>query len=67
MDILPHKWSKKLKTYVENVSKVIIKGKLRLNQLVGIDPAEIIVPFTTDEIKKLWEENEPWQRACANF
>ena len=64
---LPHKPSKKLKTYVEKVSELIIKGKLRLRQLAGIDPAEIIVPFTADEIKKLWEDNEPWQRACANF
>ena len=46
---------------------MIIKGKLRLRQLAGIDPSEIIVPFTADEIKKLWEDNEPWQRASANF
>ena len=52
---------------MEKVSELIIKGKLRLRQLAGIDPAEIIVPSTTDEIKKLWEDNEPWQRACANF
>ena len=25
------------------------------------------MPFTTDEIKKLWEDNEPWQRVCGNF
>ena len=49
---LPQKPSKKLKTYVEKVSELIIKGKLRLRQLAGIDPAEIIVPFTADEIKK---------------
>ena len=64
---IPHKPNKKLKTYVEKVSELIIKGKLRLHQLAGIDPAEIIVPFTTEEIRKLWEYNEPWQRACANF
>ena len=57
---IPHKPSKKLKTYVEKISELIIIGKLRLPQLAGIDPAEIIVPFTTDEIKKLWEDNEPW-------
>ena len=64
---LPHKPSEKLKTYVKKVFELIIKGKLRLCQLAGIDPAEIIVPFTADEIKKLWEDNEPWQRDCANF
>ena len=53
---------------MEKVSELIIKGKLRLRQLAGIDPAKIIVPFIADEIKKkLWEDNEPWQRACANF
>ena len=53
---------------MEKVFELIIKGKLRLCLLAGIDPAEIIVPFTTDEIKKkLWDENEPWQRACAFF
>ena len=52
----------------KKVSELIIQGKLRLHLLAGIDPAEIIVPFTADEIKKkLWEDNEPWQRACANF
>ena len=56
---IPHKPSKKLKTYVEKVSELIIQGKLRLRQLAGIDPAEIIVPFTTEEIRKLWEDNEP--------
>ena len=37
---------------MEKVSELIIKGKLRLRQLAGIDPSEIIVPFTADEIKK---------------
>ena len=67
MDLLPHKPSKKLKTYVEKVSELIIKGKLRFRQLSGIDPAEITVPFTADEIKMLLEDNETWQRAHANF
>ena len=52
---------------MEKVSELILKGKLRLCQLAEIDPAEIIVPFTNDEIKKLWEDNEPWQRACKKF
>ena len=49
MDLLSHKPSKKLKGYVERVSELIIKGKLRLCWLAGIEPAEIIVPFTTVE------------------
>ena len=63
---LSHKLSKKLNTYVEKVFELILKGKLRLHQLAGIDPAEIIVPFNNGEIDKLWEESEPWQRACSN-
>ncbi|KAL6048456.1 hypothetical protein STEG23_026502, partial [Scotinomys teguina] len=64
---LPNKQSKKLKTYVEKISDLILKGKLRLHQLAGIDPAEIVVPLTKEEIEKLWAESEPWQRACSNF
>ena len=37
---------------MEKVSELIIKGKLRLRQLVGIDPAKIIVSFATDKLKK---------------
>ncbi|KAL6087838.1 hypothetical protein STEG23_011789 [Scotinomys teguina] len=64
---LPNKQSKKLKTYVEKISDLILKGKLRLRQLAGIDPAEIVVPLTKKDIEKLWAESEPWQRACSNF
>ncbi|KAL6087981.1 hypothetical protein STEG23_022841, partial [Scotinomys teguina] len=64
---LPNKQSKKLKIYVEKISDLILKGKLRLRQLAGIDPAEIVVPLTKEEIEKLWAESEPWQRACSNF
>ncbi|KAL6036096.1 hypothetical protein STEG23_018017 [Scotinomys teguina] len=64
---LPNKQSKKLKTYVEKISDLILKGKLRLRQLAGIDSAEIVVPLTKEDIEKLWAESEPWQRACSNF
>ena len=50
---MDNKPSKKLKTNVGKVSELIRKSKFRCHQLVGTDPAEIIVPFTTDEIKKL--------------
>lgn len=42
---LSHKLSKKNKTYVGKVSDLILKGTLKLHQLAGIDPAEIVVPF----------------------
>ena len=51
----------------KKVSELILKGKLRLCQLAGIDPAEIAVPFNNGEIDKLWAESEPWQRAYSNF
>ncbi|KAL6091369.1 hypothetical protein STEG23_030322 [Scotinomys teguina] len=63
---LPNKQSKKLKTYVEKISDLILKGKLRLRQLAGIDPTEIVVPLTKEDIEKLWAESEPWQRAKDN-
>ena len=59
--------SKKLKSHIENVSELILKRKLRLCQLVGVDPAEIVVPFTNAENSSLWTENEHWQRVSSNF
>ena len=38
---------------MEKVTELIIKGKLRLCHLVELDPSEIIVPFTNDEILKI--------------
>ncbi|KAL6032047.1 hypothetical protein STEG23_025200 [Scotinomys teguina] len=57
--VLPNKQSKNLKTYVEKISDLILKGKLRLRQLAGIDPAEIVIPLTKEDIEKLWAENDP--------
>ncbi|KAL6081333.1 hypothetical protein STEG23_037614 [Scotinomys teguina] len=64
---LPRKPNKKLKTYIEKISDLIHKGKLRLCQLTGMDPAEIVVPLTNEEVSSLWKDNEYWQRACSNF
>ncbi|MBV2133725.1 DDE-type integrase/transposase/recombinase [Pseudomonas sp. MAP12] len=64
---LPHKQNKKLKTYIEKISDLILKGKLRLRQLTGKDPAEIIVPLTNEEISSLWKDNEYWQIALTDF
>lgn len=47
---LLHKQSKKLKTSVENISDLILKGKLQLQQLTGMDLAETIIPLTNEEI-----------------
>ena len=49
------------------VSEFILKGKLRLNQSPGIDPAEIVVPFINTEVSSLWTESEHWQRGCSNI
>lgn len=38
---------------LEKFFNFIIKGKMRLHQLVGIDSAEIVVPFTNIEILSL--------------
>ena len=52
---------------MEKVSGLIRKEKLRLHQFSAIDPSEIVISFDNEEINKLWEESEPWQRACSNF
>lgn len=57
MDFLPHKGSKKLKTYVEKFSGLFLKGKLRLYQWTEYTEAEIMIPFTNAEISSLLGEN----------
>ncbi|KAL6030268.1 hypothetical protein STEG23_031665, partial [Scotinomys teguina] len=64
---LPCKPNRKLKTYIEKISDLIHKSKLRLHQLTGTDPAEIVVPLTNEQVSSLWKDNEYWQRACNNF
>lgn len=46
---------------------MILEGKMRLHRFAGIDPAEIVVPFTSAEIVSLGEDNGYWQRACCAF
>ena len=57
----------KIKNLHVKISILIIKGKTGLCQIAGIDPADITVFFTKDEIKKIWADIETCQRACANF
>ena len=47
-----------MKTHVEKLSELIIKGRIRLCQLSGTDPAKIVVTLTNDEIMSLWKLNE---------
>jgi hypothetical protein len=49
---LAQKQSKKLKI------ELIIKCRLRLYQLSGIDPAKMLAPLTNDEIISLWVISE---------
>ena len=47
------------------MSELIKKGKFKLYQLAGKDPAEIVVSFTKYEIDKLWTESESQQKELA--
>ena len=40
---------------------------MRLCQLVRMDLAEIVVPFTNSEIASLWAQGEHWQREWNDF
>lgn len=57
---LAHKQGKKLKAYIEMVSELLLKKRERLQKLVGMDPAEIVVPFINAEIASLWTQHERW-------
>ena len=67
MDIFTNKQSKKLKTYVEKVTELVLKEKLRLHQSTGMEPTETAIPFTNAEISSLWAKNEDWQGACSKY
>ena len=57
---LAHKQGKKLNAYMEMVSELLLKKRERLQKLVGMDPAEIVVPFINAEIDSLWTQHELW-------
>ena len=57
---LARKQGKKLKAYIEMVSELLLKKRERLQKLVGMDPAEIVVPFINAEIDSLWTQHELW-------
>ena len=57
---LARKQGKKLKAYMEMVSELLLKKKERLQKLIGMDPAEIMVPFINAEIASLWKQHERW-------
>ena len=50
MIFLPHKLSKNNRSYMEKVSKFILKGKLNARK----DPTKIVVSFSKDKIEKSW-------------
>ena len=50
---LAHKQSKTLKSSIEKFSELVIKGRIRLCQLSGTHPTEVIIPFTNAEIMSL--------------
>lgn len=62
-----YKPSKKLKTLCEKGCELIVRGQLRLYQLAGMDPEEIIVVFYNDEINRLQENRESKQRPFTIF
>ena len=57
--ILAHKQSKK-SLHGEGLWIYTKKKKMRLWQLVGMNPPEIVVPFTNAEIASLGVQGESW-------
>lgn len=64
---LPHKSSKKLTTYLQKICLLIEKARIRLQQLCGQDPDEIIIPFSKQQQDIHWQLSDDWQRAFSNF
>lgn len=51
---------------MKNIVNFILKEKLRLCQLTGMNPEEITVPLTNGRISSLWKENNYGQRTYSN-
>lgn len=64
---LAHKQGKKLKTYIEKISELIIRSRIRLHQMSGTKLAEIVVTLTNAEIISSWVINEDWQEFVATI
>lgn len=64
---LTHSPSKSLTPYPDAVATLLAKAHYRLKQLIGQEPAKIIVPFTLTQQGQLWGNSPNWQIALANF
>ena len=64
---LSNKTSNRLTTYIDRLSKLIIKGRHRCRQLWGEDPSFIISQFTHSQITYLLATSDSWQVTCASF
>ena len=56
-----------MKTYIEKISELIIKSRIRIYQSSGKDPAEIVITLTNAEIMPLWVINEDQKRDGSNY
>lgn len=64
---LPNHSHKRLKTYLNKIIEIIQKGRRRMHQLVGQDPASIILDLSKTEVECLYMENMQWQICLSNF
>lgn len=55
---LGHKPKEKLEASVNKVCDLVTRGRLRLRQLTGQDPAEMIVPYKDSQIKSSHQLDE---------
>lgn len=61
MDVFKHRNRvRNFKTYIENVSELILEGKVRLWWLAGMAANEIVIHFTKAEIVPLGIQDENW-------
>ena len=54
-------------TYIMLISVLVSKMRSRCIQLSGYDSYEIVLPFTNDQIHRLFVTSMDWQIAVADF
>ena len=65
--LLSHTPKKIMTTYTMLISFLVSKMRSRFIQLSGYDPYEIVLPFTNDQIHRLFVTSMDWQIAIADF
>lgn len=59
--------SKVINPYYELTIKLIMQGRTRCLQLIGIEPSQIIIPYSVSQQNWLFQHSNEWGLVLAGF